>query len=139
MILPRMLIVAAALTLPAAAQRVPAVTVVSSGTLSDLSGAGVGQVSIEQQGGQVYLHVTGAARAAGTTLEVLVSDSQRPLKAGDHTGPGQSAVRAGLIERSEVRYRLPASVNPGSLRSVWIWCHSVRAASAWARLKPHTR
>ena len=138
MTLPRMLIVAAAMTLPASAHahRVPAVTVVSSGALRDLNGAEVGRVSIEQQGGQVYLHVTGAAKAVGATLEVLVSDSQRSLIAGDHTGPGPQAVQAGLIERSEVRYRLPASVRPGSLRSVWIWCPSVRAASARATLTP---
>jgi len=131
------MLLVAALNLPfAVAQTRPAVAVMSSGSLSDLDGAGVGQVSIEQQSGKVYLHVTGAAKAAGATLEVLVSDSQRPLLAGDHTGPGQQAVQVGLIERAEVRDRLPASVKPGRLRSVWVWCRSVRAPSARATLRP---
>ena len=112
----------------------PAVSVVSSGTLRDLSGATVGQVSIERQGGRAYVHVTDAGKAAGATLELLVSTSPRTLNAGDHTGPGTGAVRAGLIEQAEVRSALPASVNPGSLRSVWVWCRSVRLPAARATL-----
>lgn len=114
----------------------PAVSVVSSGTLRDLSGAAVGQVSIERQGETTYVRVVEAGRAAGATLELLVSPSSRALKSGDHGGPGQDAVRAGLIEQAQVRYALPASVRPGKLRSVWVWCSSVRLPSAQARLVP---
>jgi hypothetical protein len=117
-----------------ATQAKSTVNTVESGTLRDLSGANIGQVSLERQGDWAHLHVTDAGKAAGKALELLVSTSARELKVGDHAGPGQNAMRAGLIERAEVRYRLLASVRPGSLRSVWVWCHSVRLPSARARL-----
>jgi len=135
MILLRLLLVAVLSLSFTTARAVSHVTVVSSGSLINLEGIRVGQVSIEQQGAQVYLHVTGAARAAGATLEVLVSDSQRSLQAGDHTGPGLRAIRAGRIERGEVRYLLPPSVEASNPQSVWIWCRSVRLPSARATLK----
>lgn len=114
----------------------PTVTALSSGTLTDLGGANVGRVGIERQGGRAYVYVTDARMAAGATLELLVSTSAENLKAGDHLGPGKDALRAGLIGQAEVRYALPASVEPGNLRSVWVWCRSVRLPSARARLTP---
>ncbi len=116
------------------AQAGSGVSLVSSGTLRDLSGATVGQVSIERQRGVTYVRVSQAEKATGATLELLVSPSTRALRTGDHGGPGQGAVRAGLIEQAHVRYALPASVRPEGLRSVWVWCRSVRLPSARAQL-----
>jgi hypothetical protein len=109
MTLPRFLLTTAAVLSIAtvSAEATPTVTVLSSGILSDLNGVKVGQVSLERQSGRVYLHVTGAGRAAGANLELLVSGLNLALKAGDHSGPGTGALRAGPFEQAEVRYALP--------------------------------
>ncbi|MFB9991640.1 hypothetical protein ACFFLM_06630 [Deinococcus oregonensis] len=132
------LLAAALLLLAPMAQAKPppasSIAVLASGPLLNLEGHEVGQVRLERQGGRLYVQVRDAGRAAGANLEVLVSASSRALRAGDHSGPGQSAVRIGSIQQGDVRYLLPAVLLPGSVRSVWVWCPSVKLPSAQALL-----
>ncbi|THF66738.1 hypothetical protein E7T06_20510 [Deinococcus sp. Arct2-2] len=130
------LLAAALLLLPSVAQTtpVPSKTVLASGPLLNLDGQEVGQVHLEQQDGRVYVQVRGAGRAAGANLELLVSASSRALRAGDHGGPGQGAIRISSIQRGDVRSLLPATLLPSSVRSVWVWCPAVKLPSARALL-----
>ena len=130
----RLLLLAALLLTTSALADKLAVTVVAHGPLLNLDGQTAGQVRIERQAGRRYLHVVGAGGAAGANLKLLLSESSRPLLPGDHSGPGPNALNLGLIAGPEVRYALPPRLNLISLHTVWVWCGSVRLASARALL-----
>ncbi|ULH17239.1 hypothetical protein MF271_17920 (plasmid) [Deinococcus sp. KNUC1210] len=110
-------------------------TVVASGPLIGLDGQVVGQALIEQRGTSRYLHLKNAGGAAGATLELLLSPSLRPLRAGDHGGPGPLALRVGYLDRADLSLPLPASLRGRSVQTLWVWCASVRLPSARALLK----
>ena len=128
------LTVLSALAVCASAAGTPgqATTLLASGVLIDLDGRAVGQLRLEQRGSAHVLQLTGAA---GAHLEVLLSPSRRALRAGDHGGPGVQAVRVGVLNGADLRLPLPASLRLRSFQTVWVWCASVRLASARALLK----
>ncbi|WP_425148579.1 hypothetical protein [Deinococcus sp.] len=130
----RSLFVLAVLTCAATASARSDLTVLARAPLLDLEGATVGQVTLERQAGRSFLHVRDAGKAAGATLELLLSASRSPLKAGDHGGPGPSFVRAGLFNRSEVRYTLPDALDLTRFQTVWVWCPAVKLPAARALL-----
>jgi len=106
------------------------ITVLATAQLFNLGKARVGEARLEQQGTHRYLHVTGAENVAGTALELLLSESVAALKVGDHSGPGTRAVRAGLLEKAEVRLELSPPLNLSNLHTVWVWCPAVKLPAA---------
>jgi len=108
----------------------PKITVLATAQLFNLGKARVGEARLEREGTQRYLRVTGARNVAGTALELLLSGSGAALKVGDHGGPGAKAVRAGLLEKAEVRLELPPTLNLFSLHTVWVWCPAVKLPAA---------
>ncbi len=115
---------------PVQAETSPRVTVLATAQLFNLGNAQVGEARLEGEGTHRYLHVLGAANVAGTALELMLSESKAALKLGDHSGPGAKAVRAGLLEKAEVRFELPATLNVGTLNTVWVWCKAVKLPAA---------
>ena len=119
---------------PAPAAGLGALALLARAPLIGLTGAVVGEVRVERREDRTWLHLLGAGRVAGPTLDLLLSPSARPLRQGDHGGPGPGAVRVGSLDRAEVRLLLMEGADLRRTRTLWLWCPAVRARLRWGVL-----